>query len=88
MSLISILVGGQLRLPEDQIFPAGANQRPYYKNWGFTVYHTAYGPSPDQQWQALVDKIQAQVADEIKAHGEDDDGQDGEKLLSLLRLDI
>lgn len=49
MSLISDLVKGQLRLPEDQIFPAGADLNPYYRNWGFTVYRTAYGPSLDQQ---------------------------------------
>lgn len=29
-----------------------------YRNWGFTIYRTGYGPSTDQQWQRLLQTIQ------------------------------
>jgi hypothetical protein len=28
-----------------------------YRNWGFTIYRTGYGPSSDQQWQRLLETI-------------------------------
>lgn len=28
-----------------------------FLNWGFTIYRTAYGSSPDQPWQQLLEKI-------------------------------
>jgi hypothetical protein len=28
-----------------------------FRNWGFTIYRTAYGPSTDQRWQTLLEKI-------------------------------
>lgn len=56
------------------------------RNWGFTIYRTEYGELSDQKWQALLDKIHTQVAEELEVHGGDDQ-QTVEKMLSLFRLD-
>ncbi|OAK94636.1 hypothetical protein IQ06DRAFT_298158 [Phaeosphaeriaceae sp. SRC1lsM3a] len=32
-----------------------------FRNWGFTIYRTAYGPSTDQRWQQLLEKIQTKA---------------------------
>ncbi|KAH7377903.1 hypothetical protein BKA66DRAFT_443151 [Pyrenochaeta sp. MPI-SDFR-AT-0127] len=32
-----------------------------FRNWGYTIYRTAYGPSTDQRWQQLLEKIQTQA---------------------------
>jgi hypothetical protein len=32
-----------------------------FRNWGYTIYRTAYRPSTDQQWQQLLKKIQTQA---------------------------
>lgn len=95
---LSDMVQGLLRLPDDQTFPPDADLSPFYTNWGFSVYRTAYGPSSDRQWQTLVDKIRAQAVAEVKLHsgpdqehsGDRDDGGDQSalQLLSLFRLDL
>jgi hypothetical protein len=32
-----------------------------FRNWGYTVYRTAYGLSTDQRWQQLLEKIQTRA---------------------------
>jgi hypothetical protein len=32
-----------------------------FRNWGYTIYRTAYGPSTDQRWQQLLKYIQTQA---------------------------
>jgi hypothetical protein len=32
-----------------------------FRNWGFTIYRTAYRSSADERWQQLLEKIQAQA---------------------------
>ncbi|KAF2820808.1 hypothetical protein CC86DRAFT_332805 [Ophiobolus disseminans] len=32
-----------------------------FRNWGYTIYRTAYGPSTDERWQQLLDKIRTQA---------------------------
>lgn len=87
MSFISATLNALLRLPEDQIFSAGEDLSPYYRNWGFTVYRTAYNPSLDQVWQALIEKIHAQVADGVNAYCGEEGDQPRRHLISLFRLD-
>ncbi|KAF2438307.1 hypothetical protein P171DRAFT_371553 [Karstenula rhodostoma CBS 690.94] len=80
---------GQFHLPEDVIVPSGANLTPYYCDWGFTVYRTAYGPSSDEHWHALLEDIRADVLEQLT-------GPDGtcqaepvaQHILSLFHLDV
>ncbi|RYP65974.1 hypothetical protein DL771_008021 [Monosporascus sp. 5C6A] len=85
MSTLLNMLGNLERVPEDQVPSPGS----YYPNWGFTIYRTQYGGSSDQKWQALLDKIQAQLVEELEEEGgdDDDDAQAREKLSSLFRLD-
>jgi hypothetical protein len=32
-----------------------------FRNWGYTIYRTAYGPSTDQRWQQLLEQIRTQA---------------------------
>jgi hypothetical protein len=62
------------------------------RHWGFTIYRTGYGPSSDQQWQRLLETIQAGAYegafDAIESE-EEDPKRDAEfqELWSLFRLD-
>uniref|UniRef100_A0A0C4DI59 Uncharacterized protein n=1 Tax=Fusarium oxysporum (strain Fo5176) TaxID=660025 RepID=A0A0C4DI59_FUSOF len=49
---------GVKRRPLDQRDPANAQ---YYRNWGFTVYRTYYGPDSDKHWETLIDAMTRQT---------------------------
>jgi hypothetical protein len=59
-----------------------------FRNWGFTIYRTAYGPSTDQQWQQLLEKIQtkARTATSRVCQATADDPA-VQQIWSLFRLD-
>ncbi|KAK8069899.1 hypothetical protein PG994_006515 [Apiospora phragmitis] len=88
------------QLPEgaaDGLYWVTEEDDAFHLTWGFTLYRTEYGGSSEQRWQALVAKIQAQVADKLAPRpesGGDGDGDDDEgrpetraALLRLFRLD-
>jgi hypothetical protein len=70
-----------LRLPSDWEFVG-------YRNWGFTIYRTGYGPSSDQQWQQLLQTIQTSAHKEALSVTESTEEDPGfQELWSLFRLD-
>ena len=71
--------------PEDgSIGTSGAS----YRDWGFTIYRTAYGPASEQRWQSLLVTIQSQTRECALKHFEvDQDDPDFAHLWSLFRLD-
>ncbi|RYP10561.1 hypothetical protein DL765_008065 [Monosporascus sp. GIB2] len=83
------------RLPCNVTFPPGTDFDPLFRPGGVTIYRTAYDAlDSDGNWQALLDKIQKHLREELLARGDPDkEGQDNEtvhaaqKLLSLFRLD-
>ncbi|KAH6639117.1 hypothetical protein C7974DRAFT_126550 [Boeremia exigua] len=57
-----------------------------FRNWGYTIYRTAYGPSTDQQWQQLLEKIRTQAyAATLRVCEADDPAV--QEIWSLFRLD-
>jgi hypothetical protein len=77
-----------LHTPEGVILPTGTDLTPYYHPFGFSIYRTAYDPSTEQHWQAILDGIHADVIEQMT-------GPDGtyqadpvaQQILSLFRLD-
>jgi hypothetical protein len=59
-----------------------------HRNWGFTIYRTAYGPSTDQQWQRLLQTIQTHAyKSTLSITGITGDDPIFQKLWSLFCLD-
>ncbi|KAH7093222.1 hypothetical protein FB567DRAFT_170067 [Paraphoma chrysanthemicola] len=59
-----------------------------FRNWGYTIYRTAYGPSTDQRWQRLLEKIQIQAyAATLRVCKTTADNPAVQQLWSLFRLD-
>jgi len=59
-----------------------------FRNWGFTIYRTAYGPSTDEQWQQLLEEIRAQAhAATLRLCETTADDPAMQWLWSLFRLD-
>jgi hypothetical protein len=77
-----------LHIPESVILPPGTDLTPYYHPFGFSIYRTAYGSCSEQNWQALLGGIHANVVEQMT-------GPDGtyqadpvaQHILSLFRLD-
>jgi hypothetical protein len=70
------------------ILPAGTDLTPYYRSFGFIIYRAAYGASSDDNWQALLNDIHADVIAELT----DSDATQqpdpiAQQILSLFRLD-
>ncbi|KAH8745653.1 hypothetical protein F5883DRAFT_586648 [Diaporthe sp. PMI_573] len=84
MSKLPNLLASLLHPPWGKVFTE-AEQYQYYRNWGFTIYRTAYGTTTDEQWPSLVAKIEAQVLDEINIHGASEPA--APTLRSLFHLD-
>lgn len=76
---------------KDVPFDMDVGEYSFHRNWGFTVYRTAYGePDSDTYWQALLADTQAQVEAEVKYRTEGQAGQptaDSREVLSHFRLD-
>ncbi|KAI4625859.1 hypothetical protein J4E80_002992 [Alternaria sp. BMP 0032] len=59
-----------------------------HRNWGFTIYRTGYGPSSDQQWQRLLQKIQTDARKgALEATGTEEDESGFQQVWALFRLD-
>ena len=59
-----------------------------HRNWGFTIYRTGYGPSSDQQWQRLLQKIQTDAREgALEATGTEEDESGFQQVWALFRLD-
>ena len=59
-----------------------------YRNWGFTIYRTGYGPSSDQQWERLLQKIHAGARKGALSTTETTEEDPGfQQVWSLFRLD-
>lgn len=59
-----------------------------HRNWGFTVYRTGYGPSSGQQWQRLLQTIQASAHKKaLEVTQATEDNPYFQQLWSLFRLD-
>jgi hypothetical protein len=59
-----------------------------FRNWGYTIYRTAYGPSTDQRWQQLLEKIQTQAyAATLRVCDTTADDPAVQQVWSLFRLD-
>tara|TARA_R110002003_G_scaffold118_6_gene10554 strand:- start:478 stop:1092 length:615 start_codon:yes stop_codon:yes gene_type:complete len=59
-----------------------------FRNWGYTIYRTAYGPSTDQRWQQLLEKIQTQAyAATLRVCKTTADDPTVQQVWSLFRLD-
>lgn len=43
----------------------------YYRNWGFTVYRTFYGPGSDTHWDTLIDAVTRQTLLALGYHEKD-----------------
>lgn len=43
----------------------------YYRNWGFTVYRTFYGPDSDKHWDTLIDAVTRQTLLALGYHEND-----------------
>jgi hypothetical protein len=84
MSKLPNLLASLLHPPWGKVFTE-AEQYQYYRNWGFTIYRTAYGTTTDEQWPSLLAKIEAQVLDEINIHGASEPA--APTLRSLFHLD-
>ncbi|KAL8291018.1 hypothetical protein RB597_005613 [Gaeumannomyces tritici] len=80
--------------------PADAYERDeFWRNWGFTIYRTAYGgggdggKQSDQRWQTLLAKIREQAEDETRMHTDErlgataDAERAADRLRALFRLD-
>lgn len=61
----------------------------YLRNWGFTVYRTAYGPDSQRKRDTLMETINAQARDQImKSQATENDPPNRlEKAPSLYRMD-
>ncbi|KAJ4252462.1 hypothetical protein NW762_011063 [Fusarium torreyae] len=49
---------GVVRRPLDRTLPENSK---YFRNWGFTVYRTYYGPESDKHWNILLDLMRQQT---------------------------
>ncbi|KAH7093807.1 hypothetical protein FB567DRAFT_516106 [Paraphoma chrysanthemicola] len=59
-----------------------------FHNWGYTIYRTTYGPSTDQRWQQLLEKLQTQAyAATLKVCKTTADNPAVQQVWSLFRLD-
>jgi hypothetical protein len=59
-----------------------------YRNWGFTIYRTGYGPSSEQQWQRLLQTIVTRAHEGVlNATDTIEDDPGFQQLWSLFRLD-
>jgi hypothetical protein len=59
-----------------------------FHNWGYTIYRTAYGPSTDQRWQQLLEKLQTQAyAATLKVCETTADDPAVQQVWTLFRLD-
>jgi hypothetical protein len=59
-----------------------------FRHWGFTVYRTGYGPSSDQQWEKLFQKIQTQAYEKIlRVTGATESDPSFQQIWSLFCLD-
>lgn len=81
-------------LPEEKDVPSGKDigDCGFLRNWGFTIYRTAYdGPACDQHWQSLLADMQAHVETEINRRtnggAPDDADRESREILALFRLD-
>lgn len=58
------------------------------RSWGFTIYRTGYGPSSDQQWQDLLQKIQTYAyKNALRMTGATEDDAGFQEIWSLFRMD-
>ena len=54
------------------IFPVDHDR--HYKQWGFVIYQTYYGPGSDQQWDLLLENISTPLSAELRKY--QDQGED------------
>ncbi|ETS75313.1 hypothetical protein PFICI_12257 [Pestalotiopsis fici W106-1] len=92
MAMLESILSGLQRITDDgELAPDLPDATPDYLNWGFTIYRTEYGGSSDESWLALLDNIQAQIAEELQAHQDDEENDEqrqmAETLQALFRLD-
>jgi hypothetical protein len=79
---------GLWRAPDGTFSPSGADLTVYDSVWGFTVYRTAYRPSSEEQWQALLDDIRADVVEQMTGpDGKYQADPTAQRMISLFRLD-
>ncbi|KAJ3535965.1 hypothetical protein NM208_g6915 [Fusarium decemcellulare] len=77
---------GLKRQHRDRKHPDNAQ---YYRQWGFTIYRTYYGPDSEKHWNMLLGalKQQTRLAFGFYADDEDTDQGDVQRLKELFHLD-
>jgi hypothetical protein len=59
-----------------------------YRNWGFTIYRTYYGPTSQQAWETLLSKITLETQESAEEMTDSDaDDSEFQQMMSLFRLD-
>jgi hypothetical protein len=59
-----------------------------FRHWGYTIYRTGYGPSSDQQWEKLLQKIQTQAYEKtLRVTGATANDPKFQRIWSLFVLD-
>ena len=59
-----------------------------YRNWGFTIYRTYYGPTSQQAWETLLSKITLGTQESAEEMTDSDaDDSEFQQMMSLFRLD-
>lgn len=97
-SKLRAILDSAFRPPDGTSWTQGDDVSHFYRNWGFTIYRTAYGPATDQQWSTLLAKINEQVLDEIDTYSkpgpggreeaqENEENAIADQLRGLFRLD-
>ncbi|KAF2012852.1 hypothetical protein BU24DRAFT_453173 [Aaosphaeria arxii CBS 175.79] len=77
-----------LRLPEGQVFSADEDLSRFYRQWGFTIYRTAYGETTNDLWDSLSQDIRSRVRDQILGSDTAGDNAEAQRLWSLFVLDV
>ncbi|KAF4331799.1 hypothetical protein FBEOM_14430 [Fusarium beomiforme] len=62
---------------------------PYYRQWGFTIYRTYYGPGSDQNWKMLLGALEQQTRLAFGVYEEKEGADQGSlhRLKELFYLD-
>ena len=75
-----------IRQGQDEPPPAAPAENETYRNWGFRVYRTYYGPSSDQKWEDIIQRMRESVKGALAMlDGVKDDAQ---ILSELFHLDL
>jgi hypothetical protein len=72
----------------DLLRPNTESDKESYRNWGFTIYRTAYDPPSEQAWQRLLQTIQTRAYEEaLSITYSAPDDPEFQEIWSLFRLD-